>query len=85
MVRSFGVSLAPPEALMLLGLASLSTLLPTAPAYVGTYQLVFAHVFRIFGYQETIGIIAATAIQIFCFGIGSRSPSAEKSKSRANP
>jgi uncharacterized membrane protein YbhN (UPF0104 family) len=53
---------------MLLGVASLSTLLPTAPAYVGTYQLAFGHVFRIFGYQQTTGIIAATAIQIFCFG-----------------
>ena len=40
-VRSFGVSLSPPESLMLLGLASLSTLVPTAPGYVGTYQLVF--------------------------------------------
>jgi glycosyltransferase 2 family protein len=68
MVRSFGVSLTPPEVLMLLGVASLSTLLPTAPGYVGTYQLVFGHVFRIFGYQQTTGIIAATAIQIFCFG-----------------
>jgi len=67
-VRSFGVSLSPRESLMLLGVASLSTLVPTAPGYVGTYQLVFAHVFHRFGYQETTGIIAATAVQIFCFG-----------------
>ena len=67
-VRSFGVSLSPPECLMLLGLASLSTLVPTAPGYVGTFQLVFAHVFHMFGYQEATGIIAATAVQIFCFG-----------------
>lgn len=66
--RSFGVSLSPPESLMLLGLASLSTLVPTAPGYVGTYQLVFAHVFHMFGYQQATGIIAATAVQIFCFG-----------------
>ena len=52
-VRSFGVSLSPPECLMLLGLASLSTLVPTAPGYVGTYQLVFAHVFHMFGYQHS--------------------------------
>jgi uncharacterized membrane protein YbhN (UPF0104 family) len=67
-VRSFGVSLSPPECLMLLGLASLSTLVPTAPGYVGTFQLVFAHVFHMFGYQLATGIIAATAVQIFCFG-----------------
>ena len=53
---------------MLLALASLSTLVPTAPGYVGTYQLVFGNVFHIFGYPETIGIIAASAVQIFCFG-----------------
>lgn len=68
LVRSFGVSLSPPEILMLLGLASLSTLVPTAPGYLGTYQLVFGHVFQIFGYSQTIGIIAATAVQLFCFG-----------------
>ncbi len=67
-VRSFGVSLSPPESLMLLGLASLSTLVPTAPGYVGTFQLVFAQVFRMFGYPQATGIIAATAMQIFCFG-----------------
>ncbi len=67
-VRSFGVSLSPPESLMLLGLASLTTLVPTAPGYVGTFQLVFAHVFHMFGYQPATGIIAATALQIFCFG-----------------
>lgn len=66
--RGFGVSFSPPEALALLGLASLSTLVPTAPGYVGTYQLVFAHVFQMFGYQQATGIIAATAVQIFCFG-----------------
>jgi glycosyltransferase 2 family protein len=67
-VRGFGISLSPPEGLMLLGLASLSTLLPTAPGYVGTYQLVFGHVFQTLGYPQTIGVIAATAVQIFCFG-----------------
>jgi glycosyltransferase 2 family protein len=67
-VRSFGVNLSAAEAAMLLGLASLSTLVPTAPGYIGTYQLVFGHVFRIFGYPDTVGFIAASAIQILCFG-----------------
>jgi glycosyltransferase 2 family protein len=66
--RSFGVALSPSELLMLLGLASLSTLVPTAPGYVGAFQLVFGHVFTIFGHPETIGVIVATAIQIFFFG-----------------
>lgn len=67
-VRSFDVSLSLPESLMLLGLASLSTLVPTAPGYAGTYQLVFGKVFRIFGHPQSIGVIAATAVQLFCFG-----------------
>ena len=67
-VRSFELSLKPPETLLLLGLASLSTLVPTAPGYVGTYQLVFGNVFKIFGYPQSTGVIAATAVQLFCFG-----------------
>lgn len=67
-VRGFSVSLSPPECLMLLGLSSLSTLVPTAPGYVGTFQLVFAQVFNMFGFPQATGIIAATAVQIFCFG-----------------
>jgi uncharacterized protein (TIRG00374 family) len=67
-VRGFAVSLSPAETLMLLSLASLSTLLPNAPGYVGTLQLLFGYVFKILGHPETIGIIAATAIQIFLFG-----------------
>jgi uncharacterized membrane protein YbhN (UPF0104 family) len=68
LVHSFGISLSLPETLMVLGLASLSTLVPTAPGYVGTYQLVFGHVFQTLGYPQTIGVMAATAVQIFCFG-----------------
>jgi uncharacterized membrane protein YbhN (UPF0104 family) len=67
-VRSFAVDLSPAEILMLLGLSSLSTLLPNAPGYVGTFQLLFGYVFKVLGYPKTIGIIAATAIQIFFFG-----------------
>jgi uncharacterized protein (TIRG00374 family) len=67
-VHCFSISLSIPETMMLLSLAALSTLVPTAPGFVGTYQLVFGHVFQIFGYPQTIGVIAATAIQIFCFG-----------------
>src|SRR5262249_21146378 len=68
LVRSLGVRLSVPENLMLLGLASLSTVVPTAPGYLGTYQLVYGHVFQMFGHSQTIGIITATAVQVFCFG-----------------
>jgi uncharacterized membrane protein YbhN (UPF0104 family) len=68
MVRAFGVQLSALESLMLLSASSLSTLVPTAPAFLGTYQLVSAKAFQLFGYPETIGINAASAVQIFCFG-----------------
>jgi hypothetical protein len=67
-VRSFGVSLSFGETVMLLCLATLSTLVPTAPGYVGTYQLVFGNVFKLFDNSEITGIIAATAVQVFFFG-----------------
>lgn len=68
MARGFGIALSPAEGLMLMALASLSILLPTAPAYLGTFQWAFGRVFQLFGYPETIGVITATAVQIFCFG-----------------
>jgi uncharacterized protein (TIRG00374 family) len=67
-VHGFGIELAPSECLLLLGFSSLSTLVPTAPGYVGTYQLVFVRAFQLFGYPQTIAIAAATAFQVFCFG-----------------
>lgn len=67
-VRSFGIGLSAAETLLLLSIASLSTLVPTAPGYLGTYQLVFGQVLQFLGYPETIGVVAATAVQICCFG-----------------
>lgn len=67
-VHSFGVVLSLPQAIVLLGLATLSTLVPTAPGYLGTYQFVFGHTLSLFGYSQTIGIVSATAIQVFFFG-----------------
>jgi uncharacterized membrane protein YbhN (UPF0104 family) len=68
MAQGFGISLSPTEMLMLLAMAALSTLLPTAPGYLGTLQLVFGKVFQLFGYPETAGVRTATVVQIFCFG-----------------
>jgi uncharacterized membrane protein YbhN (UPF0104 family) len=67
-VLGFGIALSVPQTLFLISLASLSTLLPTAPVYLGTYQFVFAQVFALFGYSESAGVVAATTTQIFCYG-----------------
>jgi hypothetical protein len=57
-----------PQTALLLSVASLSTLIPSAPGYLGSYQFVFAHVFALFGLAESTGIVCASAIQIFFFG-----------------
>jgi uncharacterized membrane protein YbhN (UPF0104 family) len=49
-------------------LGSLSTLIPTAPGFLGTFQFVFAQVFALFGYPASIGVVVATTMQVFCFG-----------------
>jgi uncharacterized protein (TIRG00374 family) len=68
LVYSFGVALSLPETLLLQSLASLSTLVPTAPGYLGTYQLVFREVFGLLKHPQSVGVIAATAVQVFFFG-----------------
>lgn len=68
MISAFVNPLSFAQGMVLVALASLSTLVPTAPGYLGTYQFVFASVFALFGYAESAGIVVATAMQLFCFG-----------------
>jgi glycosyltransferase 2 family protein len=68
MVGAVGAVLSPGDAMVLLGLAALSTLLPTAPGYVGSYQLAFAISFSLFGASQARGIAAATLAQGVLFG-----------------
>jgi glycosyltransferase 2 family protein len=56
------------QGMLVMGVASLSTLVPTAPGFLGTYQLVFALAMRAFGLPEPVGIVAATAVQAGLFG-----------------
>ncbi|HEV7996720.1 MAG TPA: lysylphosphatidylglycerol synthase transmembrane domain-containing protein [Stellaceae bacterium] len=68
MVRSIGAVLSPGDTMVLLSIASLSTLLPTAPGYVGSYQLAFAISFSLFGAAQAQGVAAATVTQAVLFG-----------------
>ncbi|MCP5202490.1 MAG: flippase-like domain-containing protein [Gammaproteobacteria bacterium] len=63
-----GAVLGPAEALVVMGAASLSTLVPTAPGYLGTYQLVAVLALQAFGLDGNAGIVASTAIQAALFG-----------------
>lgn len=66
--QALQVSLTTSQTLILLGVSSLSTLVPTAPGYIGSFQLVFVLAMSAFGIPETIGLVASMSIQIFVFG-----------------
>jgi glycosyltransferase 2 family protein len=68
MVRAFTDPLSAAQLMLLIALGSLSTLVPTAPGYIGTFQFVFAQVFALFGRPSSVGIVISTAMQLFCFG-----------------
>lgn len=65
---AFGARLSTGAAMLSMGAASLSTLVPTAPAYLGSYQWVFAAVMPALGESPALGLAAATVIQLALFG-----------------
>ena len=66
--RAAGVDLSPSSMMCLMGVASLSTLMPTAPAYAGSYQFAYVMVLAEFGIDATAAVAAATAVQIYLIG-----------------
>jgi len=66
--RATGFLLTGGQTAALMGSASLSTLIPTAPAYLGSYQYVFVVAMRAFAWPESAGIVAATVIQAVFYG-----------------
>jgi uncharacterized protein (TIRG00374 family) len=65
---ALGIRLELGQALLIMGAASLSTLVPTAPGFLGTYQLVFVLAMRAFELPESAGIVVASALQVCLFG-----------------
>lgn len=68
MFHAAAVKLSASQTLLVMGAASLSTLVPTAPGYIGTYQLVFVLAMGALGYSDMAGIVASTSIQVVLFG-----------------
>jgi uncharacterized protein (TIRG00374 family) len=56
------------QMLVLMGAGALSTLVPTAPAYLGSLQLVFAAVMTVFALPSAVGVAAATLVQAVFYG-----------------
>lgn len=63
-----GVEVTPALALVVVGAASLSTFLPSAPGFVGTYQFAFLVALTQFGLDGALGVAAATLVQLVLFG-----------------
>jgi hypothetical protein len=55
--------------MVLLGGASLSTLFPTAPGFIGSYQFAFVVILGSFGISDTLAVVAATSVQLFLMGL----------------
>ena len=63
-VKAVGLQLGFADTLVLLGAASLSTLLPSGPAFLGTLQFAYALVIEFAGAPRAVGIAAATLDQL---------------------
>jgi uncharacterized protein (TIRG00374 family) len=67
--RAIGLNLTLSPSLVLLGGASLGTLFPTAPGFVGSYQFAFVVVLRNFSIPDSLALVAATGTQIYLMGV----------------
>ena len=65
--KSVGLALGLADTLVLVGAASLSTLVPSGPAFLGTLQFAYAVAIEFAGGPRALGIAAATLAQIVCF------------------
>jgi glycosyltransferase 2 family protein len=64
-VKAVGLTLGFADTLVLIGAASLSTLVPSGPAFLGTYQFAYALAIGFAGGAQATGIAAATLVQLF--------------------
>jgi uncharacterized protein (TIRG00374 family) len=67
-LHSLGIDVPPGLALVVLGAASLSAFLPSAPGFIGTYQYAFLLAVTQFGVDGALGVAAATLVQLVLFG-----------------
>jgi uncharacterized protein (TIRG00374 family) len=64
LVKAVGRELGFADLLILVGLASLSTLVPSGPAFIGTLQFAYALAIQFAGGPRAVGIAAATLAQL---------------------
>ncbi len=66
--RAVELNLGLPELLVLVGVSALSTLVPSAPGFVGTFQMAFVLTFAQYQQSSTLAVAAATLVQLVLFG-----------------
>jgi uncharacterized protein (TIRG00374 family) len=66
--RAVGLNIWLVPLLVLLGGGALSTLFPTAPGFVGSYQFAFVLILTKFGFSDTSALVAATGAQVYLMG-----------------
>jgi uncharacterized membrane protein YbhN (UPF0104 family) len=66
--RALELNLGLPELLVLVGVSALSTLVPSAPGFVGTFQMAFVLTFAQYNQSSTLAVAAATLAQLVLFG-----------------
>src|SRR3984893_18264978 len=64
LVKAVGLTLGFSDTLVLLGAASLSTLVPSGPAFLGTLQFAYALAVEFAGGARALGVAAATLAQL---------------------
>jgi uncharacterized membrane protein YbhN (UPF0104 family) len=66
--RGLEFNLGLPELLVLVAVSALSTLVPSAPGFVGTFQMAFVLTFTQYHQSSTLAVAAATLVQLVLFG-----------------
>jgi len=67
-LRTAGINASIMQMFLVVGLVSLSTLLPSPPGYLGTLQYAFSLILIAMGYTATQGVFAAGIVQTFLMG-----------------
>src|SRR5262249_21933794 len=66
--RALELNLGLPELLVLIAVSALSTLVPSAPGFVGTFQMAFVLTFAQYHQSPTLAVAAAAFVQLVLFG-----------------
>lgn len=67
LLAAFGLEPALLSVMLVLSASSLSTLLPTAPAFVGTYQFAYVLVFGALSWRPSLALAASITVQLAFF------------------